>query len=230
MSGFLRHRGRNWVCGMVLFLLAVPPTSTGQEHESSSSRKISQRGAPIEPSITGTIRDGVYRNAFFEFSCKIPAGWVLRTDEMNRPDVSGDEAESPPNQAAKEGRVLLAAFSRPPLALGEDINSSIVIAAESLAAYPGMKDAAQYFGAITEIAKDRGFRVDEEPYEFQAGSRTLARGDYERDVGSRVMHQSTLVLLSRGYALSFTFIGGTDDEIDELTGSISFAREADRGK
>jgi hypothetical protein len=120
------------------------------------------------------------------------------------------------------GRVLLAAFSRPPMAQGEDVNSSILIAAENAAAYPGLKDAAQYFGPITEVAKAQGFDVDEEPYEFTVGTRTLVRGDFEKNVGTRVMHQSTLVILARGYVVSFTFIGGTEDEVEELIGNLAF--------
>jgi len=37
-----------------------------------------------------------------------------------------------------------------------------------------------------------------------------------------VMRQSTLVMLARGYAVSFTFIGGTEDEVEELMVGLSF--------
>ena len=118
--------------------------------------------------------------------------------------------------------MLLAAFSRPPDARAEDVNSSILIAAESVEAYPGLKDAAQYFGPVTEVAQAQGFAVVEEPYEFVIGTRKVVRGDFQKDVGARVMRQSTVVVLTRGYAVSFTFIGGTEDEVDELVGELSF--------
>ncbi|HTW31841.1 MAG TPA: hypothetical protein VMD76_09190 [Candidatus Sulfotelmatobacter sp.] len=175
-------------------------------------------------SAAGSIRNNVYRNSFFGFACKIPEAWVLRTDEMNTQGLQGENEENPKSgkDSANLGRVLLAAFSRPPLAHGEDVNSSILIAAENAAAYPGLKDPAQYFGPITEIAKAQGFDVDEEPYEFAVGTKTLVRGDFEKNVGTRVMHQSTLVMLAHGYALSFTFIGGTEDEVEELVHGLSF--------
>jgi hypothetical protein len=69
----------------------------------------------------------------------------------------------------------------------------------------------------------QGFDVDEEPYEFAVGTKTVVRGDFEKDVGTRVMLQSTIVVLSRGYAISFTFIGGTEDEVEELVQGLSFA-------
>ncbi len=118
--------------------------------------------------------------------------------------------------------MLLAAFARPPLAHGEDVNSSILIAAESTDAYPGLKEAAQYFGPVTEIATAQGLEVINEPYEFFVGTKAMVRSDFQKDVGTRVMLQSTLVVLAHEYAVSFTFIGGTEDELDELIEGLSF--------
>jgi hypothetical protein len=72
------------------------------------------------------------------------------------------------------------------------------------------------------VALAQGFEVVEEPYEFVVGTKKLVRGDFQKDVGSRVMRQSTLVVLARGYAISFTFIGGTEDEVEELVEGLSF--------
>jgi hypothetical protein len=170
----------------------------------------------------GSVSSGVYRNSALGFSCKIPASWVLRTEEMNAADSQETPQPGKLTTAAASGRVLLAAFSRPPEARAEDVNSSILIAAESAAAYPGLNDAAQYFGPVTEVTKAQGFDVVEEPYEFPVGTKTLVRGDYQKNVGSRVMRQSTIVMLARGYAISFTFIGGTEDDVDELVQGLSF--------
>ena len=142
----------------------------------------------------------------------------MREDEGAKAD-SGQ----PATDSGKGGRVLLAAFSRPPEARAEDVNASILIAAESAAAYPGLKDAAQYFGPVTEIAKAQGFEIDDEPYEFAVGAKTVVRGDFQKDVGTRVMRQSTLVVLARGYVVSFTFIAGTEDDVEELVQGLSFA-------
>jgi hypothetical protein len=122
--------------------------------------------------------------------------------------------------------VLLAAFSRPPEARAEDVNGSILIAAESAEAYPELKEAAQYFQPVMEVAKAQGFEMDDEPYEFVLGSKKLVRGDFQKDVGTRVMRQSTLVVLVRGYVLSFTFIGGTEDEVEELVQGVRFGAGA----
>jgi hypothetical protein len=216
----------------LVLLAAICWAQASQEQSSSSLASSppqhSQKATPAAAARdAGSVVNSVYRNPSFGFVCKIPAGWVLRTDEMNAQDdeaTTNHTAKSATNtDRANAGRVLLAAFSRPPQARGEDVNSSILIAAESVAAYPGLKDAAQYFGPVTEVAKAQGFEIDGEPYEFTVGTKTVARADFEKNVGTRVMRQSTLVILVRGYALSFTFIGGTEDEVEELIGGLIFA-------
>ncbi|HEY6767960.1 MAG TPA: hypothetical protein VI386_24660 [Candidatus Sulfotelmatobacter sp.] len=191
---------------------APTPSSSSSRH---SHKPASTTASPLDP---GAITNGLYHNSTLGFSCKIPAGWVLRSDEMNA--HNGDDTAT--SNDAKTGIVLLAAFSRPPEAHAEDVNASILIAAESASAYPGLKDAAQYFGPLAEITKAQGFAEVEEPYEVAVGTKTLARADYQKDIGTRVMRQSTLVMLARGNVVSFTFIGGTEDEVEELAAGLSF--------
>jgi hypothetical protein len=214
-------------------VLARPLLRAQAPAQSSSSSSPSTPATPAQvrkPSSgaaskldSGTVSAGAYKNRALGFTGKIPAGWVLRTEEMNeREEENADRGKAATN-TVNAGRVLLAAFSRPPEARAEDVNSSILIAAESAASYPGLKDAAQYFGPVTEVAKAQGLEVKEEPYEFALGTRTVVRGDFQKNVGTRVMRQSTLAMLTHGYVVSFTFIGGTEDEVEELVQGLSFA-------
>jgi hypothetical protein len=220
------------LCLLIFGAVSALAQSSSSSHSAQKSRSAERRDAALDP---GTLSGGVYRNKTLGLSCKIPPGWVLRTEEMNEREEDADpptaEEKSQPQRAqggtegsAKldGGRVLLAAFSRPPDAHGEEVNSSILIAVESAASYPGLKDAGQYFGPLTEVAKAQGFVVDEGPYEIAIGTKTLVRGDFHKDVGTRVMQQSTLAWLAHGYAVSITVIGGTDDEVEELVDGVSF--------
>ena len=215
---------------------AARPTSTSQSSSSQSSSNQSSSAQHARKAVpgaesrldAGSVSNGVYRNPGFGFTCKIPLGWVLRTQEMNaqkNEDAETDAGEAT-SKPARAGRVLLAAFSRPPEARGEDVNSSILIAAESVEAYPGLKEAAQYFGPVSEVAKARGLELIEDPYELEIGTKTVVRGDFQRDVGTRVMRQSTLVILGHGYLVSLTFIGGTEDEVEELVQGLGFGAGA----
>jgi hypothetical protein len=48
------------------------------------------------------------------------------------------------------------------------------------------------------------------------------RSDFGKEFGKLTMYQSSLVMLSKGYAISFTFIGGSEDEIEQLISQLSF--------
>ena len=63
----------------------------------------------------------------------------------------------------------------------------------------------------------------EEPGEFSVGSTKLVRGDFSKARGTLAMHQVSLVTLQKGYAISFTFIGGSEDEVNELIEKLSLA-------
>ena len=231
------RRPRRFHC--LLLSLALPATTLCsqtqmQSPSSSSTKHLKKPAASTESGIdNGTVANGVYRNKTLAFSCKIPEGWVLRTEEMNardekeKEDKGSKDSTAPQTAASSAGaKVLLAAFSRPPEARAEDVNASILIAAESVASYPGLEEAAQYFEPLSEVAKAQGFTLDENPYDIAIGTKTLVRGDFHKDVGSRVMRQSTLAMLSHGYAISITVIGGTDDEVEDLVDGLTFAPAA----
>ena len=229
-----------WLVGTPILIFAITACTTifvraqtnqpASSPSSSSSKQVRKpTSAPVPKLDPRVVSAGVYRNVGFGFTCKIPSGWVLRTEEMNQQQGEDEKADAG-KKAADAGQVLLAAFSRPPEARAEDVNASILIAVESAAAYPGLKDAAQYFGPVTEVAKAQEFEVVEEPYEFVIGAKTVVRGDFKKEVGTRAMRQSTLVMLARGSAVSFTFIGGSEDEVEELVRGLSFSASAKPAK
>lgn len=164
----------------------------------------------------GGITNGVYRDPHFGFSYKVPFGWVDRTAEMQNSDSS--QAATDPAKA----QVLLGVFERPPETTGDTVNSAVVIAAESTSSYPGLKTAADYFGLLEEVVTAKGLKVVNEPYQFPIGAKQLAREDFSKDLGKLTMQQATLVMLAKGYVVSFTFIGGSEDEVEELLEGVSF--------
>lgn len=175
------------------------------------------------PQACGLGGDGVLKCPRFGFTYKTTLGWVDRTDEM-QPDAGAITPESGEagNPKGDKSETLLAVFERPPAAPGDTINSAVVIVAESLADYHGIKTAADYFGPITELAEQRGFKVEHEPEVFSVGTKQLVRGDFSKPRGTLTMWQSSLVMIEKGHIVSFTFLGGSEDEVDELIGNLSF--------
>ena len=139
--------------------------------------------------------------------------------------MSEDSTQEPDSNDPKKSTLLLAAFEHPPEATGETVNSAVVVAAEAASSYPGLHDAQQYFGPLTELTKSKGLKVINEPYDYRVGAVQLVRGDFSKPLSTLTMHQSTLVMLEKGYIVSFTFIGGSEDEVDTLVETLSFVRK-----
>ena len=192
----------------ILLALLLPATCFAQT-SSSKNAKPAQRATREKPAIPSA--ETAYRNPQFAFSYQIPYGWVDRTQQMQDPEADSSKS-----------KLLLAIFERPPEAMGDTVNSALVIAAESTASYPGLKTAADYIGPLTELTTSKGFKAEGDPSEVSIGTTRLVRLDFTREIGKLTMHQSSLVLLRNKFVVSFTFIAGSPDEIDELIEKLSF--------
>jgi hypothetical protein len=194
------------VCAWAQTNEKVPPASSSSRHAQSSSKVPKSSAEAASPDL-GSVCDGVYRNLTFGISYKIAFGWVQRTQTMREASASQPD----------KSFVLLAAFERPPEAVGEAVNSAVVITAESLSEYPGLDQAVDYFDVVDEATSSKGFKVLNPPYEFPVGTKKLARGDYSKKLADDVtMYQGSLVMLQKGYVISFTFIAGSEDELESL--------------
>lgn len=190
------------IAALILTMPAAPQSS------SSKTSKSEQHAA--RDKTPPTSAETVYRNPEFAFTYKIPYAWVDRTREMQD------------DSAPTKSRLLLAVFERPPEAAGDSVNSAVVITAETVATYPGLKTAADFLGPLTELTTSKGFKAAAEPSEISIDTTTLVRADFTKDLGQLTMRQTSLVLLRKKFVLTFTCIGGTEDEIDELLERLSF--------
>lgn len=201
------HAAVGWVV-IAATLWAQDKNQTSSSSRSSTSHPSAHAKASLPEA--GAISDGVYHNSAFGFSYKLPYGWVDRTADMQ-----DDSAE------ASRSRLLLAVFERPPEASGDTVSSAVVIAAEPLLA--GMKTTTEYFDSLAALATAKGFQVEGEPGEVTVGPTRLVRGDFSKARGTLTVRQTSLVTVEKGYAVSFTFIGGSEDEVNELIEKLSFA-------
>jgi hypothetical protein len=183
----------------------------------------------------------LYRNVDFGFRYQIPYGWVDRTREMNSNEMNAQEfhkddantKEMPREQAGDGAQVLLGVFERPPEAAGDSINSAVVIASESAASYPGLKRAEDYVGPLTEVATAKGFKSVGEPFSLEIESRRLVRADFAKSLDVRLptteslknkltMRQCTLIWMTKGRILSFTFIAESEEALDDIMDGLHF--------
>jgi hypothetical protein len=203
---------RLFIALLVFALLGIALLVGRSAFAAQTAAKRPPKPSPVVPVAAGSVRDGIYRHVSFGFSYRIPFGWVERTDRMR--EDSDDSAAA---------WVLLAVFEHPPEATASSVNSAVVIAAESVSSYPGLKTAASYFGPLREVVTAKGFTMIDEPYECTIGTKQLVRADFSKARGSFAMHQASLVMLEKGYVVSWTFLGESDDEVEKLLGGLSFA-------
>lgn len=196
--------------GLLILFLALS-LSAQQSSTGSSSSKNAKPEQRVKREPAPDLAQKVYRDPTYGFSYRVPYGWVDRTREMQADD--SDPAK---------GKVLLAAFERPPEAAGETVNSAVVIAQEPAASYPGLKTAADYVGPVTELATGKGFKSAADPSVLSIDGKELVRCDFTRDLGKVTMRQSTLILVQKQAIVSFTFIGGSDEDVEELVEGLSF--------
>ena len=165
----------------------------------------------------------LYRNTTFAFRYQIPYGWVDRTKDMREQEATDKPDAKEKANTVSKGEVLLAVFERPPEAAGETVNSAVVIAAENAAAYPGLKKAEEYLGPLTELTTSKGFKAEGDPSVVEVDARQLVRADFTKPLNDKLtMRQATLVLLAHGQIVSFTFIAGSEDELDNLIEGLHF--------
>jgi hypothetical protein len=206
------------VCGHLQILASIAVIALTLPFALHAQNKTTPAAKPAAPHNAPHSEDPqLYRNATYGFRYQIPYGWVDRTKQMQEGGEAG------------KSEALLAVFERPPEATGDTINSAVVIASESASSYPGLKQAEDYLGPLTELATAKGFKSEGEPYMLEIDSRQLVRADFTRTLSVKTiddkltMRQCTLVLLAKGQIVSFTFIASSEDELDNLIDGLHFA-------
>jgi hypothetical protein len=201
----------------VLFVARADCQDNPATSSSSKNQKAAHAAAKqAKPGPDTSTDQNSYRNSTFGFRYNVIVGWVNRTQQMQPEPATGSDSGTAP-------KVLLAAFERPPEATGETVNSAVVIAQENASTYPGLKTAADYVGPLTELVTGKGFKPAGEAYEVTIDSKTLVRCDFTREINKLTMFQSTLAVLQKEILISFTFIGGSQDEVDALIERLSFS-------
>ena len=170
-----------------------------------------QKPSTAGPATKPKADSQLYRNSTFGFHYKVRYGWVERTKEMQEG-----------NDPAKN-EILLAVFERPPQAGGDTVNSAVVIASESVSSYPGLKTADDYLAPLNEVIEAKGFKPTRDSADITIDGHPLIRADFTKALTDKLgMHQTTLVMLQKRQIVSFTFIAGTEDEVNDLIDALSF--------
>ena len=82
---------------------------------------------------------------------------------------------------------------------------------------------------LNEFMTSKGFKHGGDPSTVEIDARKLVRADFVKPLNDKLsMHQSTLVLLQKGQIVSFTFIAGSEDEVNDLIQELGFRASKSR--
>jgi len=76
------------------------------------------------------------------------------------------------------------------------------------------------------VAELSGLKAVGDPYIFSVGSKQLVVGDFSKERGMLTIRQSSLVMIENSNIVSFTFVGGSEDEVEELIENLEFGAGA----
>ena len=189
-------------------LLPLLAAALWAQPQASPSRSAPKAKSSLPDS--GVISQGVYRNRLSVSATSFrSAGSIARPTCRTTPLMPSSRGYCWPSSNGLRKRA------------GDTINSAVVIAVEPLPS--GMSTAADYFESLAGLTTAKGFQAANEAQELSVGHTKLLRGDFTKPRGTLTMRQTSLVLVQRSQAISFTFIGGSEDEVNELIERLSFA-------
>lgn len=174
----------------------------------------------------GAVKDGVYTNTFFGFSFTYPKDWVVHGEATNqrikelgkeRTTQSGALSEASAEVMFRNTSQLLTVFRHPVGTPGIAINPAVLVFAESVAHAPGITSGREYWLNARVVMLKTGAQVlNAEPVEVVFSGRKFFRDDYSLEVNGVHLTQATLVHITRGYALAFSFLGEDQKSVDEM--------------
>lgn len=166
------------------------------------------------------IKNGVYSNAFFNFSFAYPKDWVVPDEALKKriKERANEESVKSGNSAYMKDAYLLLTVSRQPLGTPSSrLNPTILVAAEKISHVPGNPTAKDYLLGYRSVKLQSGLRSSlPEPVPFRVAGLLFFRDDYAGTVNGASIRQSTFVSFKKGYAIVFTFTGEDQKAVVEM--------------
>lgn len=174
----------------------------------------------------GVARDGLYTNQSLGFSFKYPKDWVVhgeetkqRLKEIGKEKItkSGGLSEAATEVSLNNTHNLLTLFRYAVGTPGITFNPGIIVIAERVGHAPGITNGKDYLLNARMILQRSGGQVPvEEPKEYSFGGSQFFRDNYTTEVHGVTVVQSHFVLVTKGYALAFIFMGPDQKSVDEM--------------
>lgn len=185
--------------------------------------------ATVPVQFRGATTDGVYRSEFFNFTIRMPEGWIDTSDE----DLSGARAIAKDlietnssmkvSGTAKERRRLFSFAAKP---MGSDDNDSLACNITKMPVGP-IKFTAKDMAAAVErmMGSVKIYTVTQGTRPVTVGKNTFYSFDVKGSIGENSFEQSVFMTQRKGYLLMFmlTYDEFTKQMVMDSLKSLTFA-------
>jgi hypothetical protein len=179
---------------------------------------------------SGRVSDGVYRSTYFGFSYTYPHDWVVHGDatnqrlrELGKQRATSTKALSEPQAevSLKHSYQLLTLFERALGTPGVVYNRSMQIIAEDVRPLPGITSGREYLLNAMEMLKKMGLQpLQDDPVGVVISGHQFFRLDFKNPVKDILIQQAMITTVSKGFAVSFGFSVGPDQDLEEVVRTL----------
>lgn len=175
---------------------------------------------------SGSVSNGVFHSTYFGFSYTYPPDWVVHGDATNqrlielgkqRATASKVLSEPQADVALKHYYQLLTVYEHALGTPGIVYNPSLQVIAEDVRPMPGITSGREYLLLTSEMVKKMGCQVlQDEPVGVVISGHQFFRLDFKTPVKDVMVQQVMITTISKGFAVSFAFTVGPDQDLGEL--------------
>ncbi|HET6384401.1 MAG TPA: hypothetical protein VFJ58_13490 [Armatimonadota bacterium] len=183
-------------------------------------------GGSASSPADGSVTNGVYKNSFFGLSMPIPNGWTIASQETEqhlsalggRLVAGNNKSMQASMDAAKTGTYHLLNVSEHPIGAPVVYNPSVIVMAESEAAYPGIQTGSDFLFQLKRLLEHSAlrWRAVGSSVPETVGGKSFYRLDGTMQVMGMTVWQSYFVTIDRRYALSFIISAGSADQLAQM--------------
>ncbi len=212
-------------------IFAMPADGSPSKSNAAGESKSQDDSTAFDP---GTFSHDVYTNHFWGFRYEAPHGWTAHGDEtkkeimavgkslVDQKTLTGKVAV---NRSDERTRQLLTLFQYP-LGTPEVENQLVQILAEDVRFAPGIRSGRDYLLNAQRVLKTMKTNpeFDEEPKEVTYGGQTMYRMNITTKLPTKIIYQSMIATMSKGYGLTFAFMSFSPEGRDKLVKTLDSLR------
>ncbi len=169
-----------------------------------------------DPRQTASVSSGLYHNKFFGMDYRLPDGWYVDTnafEKLVKGSAGSEPAPSPSNLVT-----LLAANEVAPGTPGVTFNPFLSIVAYNSSLHPETATCIGYLQNVTYVmTKRQHAELIQQGATLNVGDHKFYRADYKH---SDVDYETVLCTVWKQNDLSWTFVGRSPQQMDDLAQSI----------